>query len=101
VLHAGPWALSAEEWSAEEWSAEDRAALAAEEEIRGRESRRLVGVLAGRSGVPRDEIAVSLVDLPIAVVRRHLPSPAPDSASDLVRRLASRILLPTGDPVRG
>ncbi|HET6166667.1 MAG TPA: TetR/AcrR family transcriptional regulator [Marmoricola sp.] len=89
VLNAGPQAFNPETWP--------RAAV---DELEVQQARRdaamatLINEVATAADVPRDEAAFAMFGLPLAIVGQHLrvPEPVPASASDLVRRLASRLL---------
>jgi AcrR family transcriptional regulator len=87
VLHAGQHAFSPDTWPPEAF-----ARVRAEERQRDERLARIVSRLAARSGCREDEVAFALFDLPIAVVRRHLPGRVPSRADDLARRLCDRIL---------
>jgi AcrR family transcriptional regulator len=89
------------DFAAEGWSPEARGR---EKELRG-ELERALGNLARRLGLSgrdgRERLLVATVDLPYAVVRRHLraPTPIPDSAGRLVAETARALLgeaSPTG-----
>lgn len=88
VLHAGRQAFSPEQWATA-----DSEALAAYERERDRRLVRVVREIAAAADRPRDEVAFAMFDLPLAVVRRHLPGPVPPAATGLVRRLATAIIL--------
>lgn len=88
VLHAGKRAFSREQWAAA-----DVEALASYERSRDRRMGRVFRGIAVAAGRPRDEIGFAMVDLPLAVVRRHLPGAVPETATELVRRLAGAIIL--------
>lgn len=88
VLHAGHRAFSRDQWAAA-----DIEALASYERRRDRRLAKVVRGIAVAAGRPRDEIAFAMVDLPLAVVRRHLPGSVPEAATGLVRRLATAIIL--------
>jgi hypothetical protein len=91
------------DFGADSWPGEARAR---EKQLRG-ELERALGGLARRLGLSgreaRERLLVATVDLPYAVVRRHLraTSPIPDSAGRLVSD-AARVLLSEagarGDP---
>jgi AcrR family transcriptional regulator len=94
---------AAADFAADSWPAEARAR---EKQLRGELQRALVHLgrrlgLRGRDG--RERLLVATVDLPNAVVRRHLraPTPIPDSAGRLVS-VTARLLLSeagaTGSP---
>lgn len=76
------------------WPDGIRRAHAATVRVRDRELAALVDSLAADTGVAHDEIAFAMVGLPIAVVSGHLrvAEPVPAGATDLVRRLSSRVL---------
>ncbi|AEF42956.1 TetR family transcriptional regulator [Hoyosella subflava DQS3-9A1] len=90
VLHSGMRAFSPETWSADQIAANQ-----AEECARDREFATVVAAIAERSGHRRDEVAFAMLGLPLAIVGSHLQSgdSVPHRASDLVRRIASRLLL--------
>jgi hypothetical protein len=46
-------------------------------------------------------VAFAMLEMPIAVVRRSLPEPVPADAADLVRRLASLMILGEAPPAPG
>lgn len=94
VLYAGPQAFSPETWSAE-----SQAALAAHDEERDRNFAALLTKLAA-GGVPRDEIALVMFDLPYAVMGRYLGrgKPPPAKARDLVARVAAKVVAPPDRP---
>jgi AcrR family transcriptional regulator len=85
---------SAADFAADSWPGEARAR---EKQLRG-ELERAVGHLASRLGLgesdERERLLVATIDLPYAVVRRHLraTTPIPDSAGRLVSATA-RLLL--------
>jgi AcrR family transcriptional regulator len=88
VLHAGQQAFSPSQWATA-----DVDALASYERGRERRLGALVRGVAAAADQPRDEVAFAMFDMPLAVVRRYLPGPVPTAATNLVRRLASAILL--------
>lgn len=91
VLNAGRSAFSPEQWSAE--AAE---ALRTSERARDRAIGARLREAARTAGRPADEVLFAAVELPVSVVRRHLPGEVPADAVDLTRRLASRIVLGAG-----
>lgn len=93
VLHAGKTAFSPEQWSAA-----DTAATEAYEASRDRAVVARVKQVAKAAGRRPDEVAFAMLEMPIAVVRRSLPGPVPADASDLVRRLASLMILGEAAP---
>jgi AcrR family transcriptional regulator len=86
------------DFAADSWPAEARAR---EVELRG-ELERALGRLARRLGLrgrdERERLLVATVDLPYAVVRRHLraPTPIPESAGRLVSAAARALLSEAG-----
>ncbi|MBM7368520.1 TetR/AcrR family transcriptional regulator [Gordonia hydrophobica] len=84
VLQAGPRTFGPDEWPAQEADVH-----AGHAQLRG-----FVATLAEQSLATPDEIAFALIELPLAVVRRHLQAGrAPtDRDVELVRRLATVIL---------
>jgi AcrR family transcriptional regulator len=96
VLHAGKSAFSPEQWSAA-----DTAATEAYEEGRDRAVAARVKQVAKTAGRRPDEVAFAMLEMPIAVVRRSLPEPVPADAADLVRRLASLMILGEAPPAPG
>jgi AcrR family transcriptional regulator len=89
LLNAGRRGLHPETWSAE-----------AQRELADRSGRRdrfltaYVDAVAEATGRAPDEVSFAVFDLPLAVIKRHLDAghPVPDSATDLVARLVSRLL---------
>lgn len=90
VLYAGPQAFSPDTWSAE-----SQAALAAHDAGRDQTLAALVKKLAA-GGVPPDEIALVMFDLPYAVMGRYLGrgEAPPARARDLVARVAAKVVAP-------
>lgn len=91
VLNAGRSAFSPEQWSAEATEA-----LRTSERARDRAIGARLREAARTAGRPADEVLFAAVELPVSVVRRHLPGEVPADAVDLTRRLASRIVLGAG-----
>lgn len=92
ALNAGRGAFSPEQWSAEATDA-----LRTSERARDRAIGARLSAAARAARRPVDEVVFAAVDLPVSVVRRHLPGEVPPEAVDLTRRLASRIVLDAGD----
>lgn len=90
VLHAGRQTLRPEAWPAE-LEAEHADQVA----VRDRYLAEAIRAIAAQADRPRDEVAFAMLDLPLGVVRRHLNAgeAVPESASDRVRRIATRIVL--------
>lgn len=88
VLNAGRSAFSPEQWSVE--AAE---ALCTSERARDRAIGPRLRAAARTAGRPADEVLYAAVELPVSVVRGHLPGEVPAEAVGLTRRLASRIVL--------
>lgn len=53
-----------------------------------------VRTVAARTNRPDDEVAFAMFELPLGAVRSHINArhPVPSTASDRVRRIASRLL---------
>lgn len=92
VLQAGVQAFGPDEWRQSAKTELDEAMRA-----QRRGLAKIVKTLADQTGVPRDQVAFCLIDLPLAVVRRHLVAaePPPPAASRLARALSTAILLQT------
>lgn len=89
VLHAGATAFAPEGWSAADrhnWDSDNTALRT----LLARTARSV----ARQAEIRADEAAFAMFDLPLATVRPHLAAGRgiPESASDLVGRLAARIL---------
>lgn len=91
VLNAGRSAFSPESWTADATSVLETVENARDRAVRGR-----LEQVAQAGGRPVDEVIFAVVEMPLVVVRRHLPGAIPESAVDLSRRLASRIVLGCG-----
>jgi hypothetical protein len=85
------------------WPDTARAELAAGDDALRRAMKAIVRQLAVQTEVPSDQIAFVMLDLPLAVVRRHLQAgePPPKQATELVRGLAGRVLSAQSGPVAG
>ena len=94
VLQAGVHAFEPNEWAQ---SAKTELEEATKAQRKG--LAKIVKTLADQTGIPRDQIAFTLIDLPLAVVRRHLVAaePPPPAASRLARALSTSVLLQTAD----
>lgn len=90
VLQAGP-----REFSPETWSQAARAELAGNDVAREKHMGRVIAAVAAETGRQPDEVAFALVELPLAVMRKHLAraEPPPEEAADLVSRIARLILI--------
>ncbi|HLS79724.1 MAG TPA: TetR/AcrR family transcriptional regulator [Nocardia sp.] len=91
VLHAGVRAFEPDSWSEQA-----RADLAAIETTQQRIVASIVDRLAETTGLPADQLAFAVIDLPLAAVRRHLLAgqAPPASTGTLVRHLTERLLRP-------
>jgi len=96
VLHAGKTAFSPEQWSVVDVADTEAYETARDLVIAAR-----VKQVAKAAGRRPDEVAFAMLEMPIAVVRRSLPGPVPADASDLVRRLASLMILGEAAPATG
>jgi AcrR family transcriptional regulator len=87
VLNAGVKAFSPETWSSE-----DLNRLEQESAERDSSLATLIGEISVRTGLDPDEAAFVLVEMPLAVARRHLSSgqPPPRGATDLAGKIARR-----------
>lgn len=89
VLHAGKRALDPDAWPPDV-----RDEVAAKEAELNRRIRRLTGRLVEVTGLTGDEVLLAVVDVPYAVVRRHLASgePPPPRATALAVNGAQKLL---------
>lgn len=89
ILNAGPRSFEPQAWPKETQDAH-RAAR----RDRDQDMDRLIKTVAETAGVPRDEATFAMFGLPIAVIGGHIRvgEPVPSGASDLVGRLAGRLL---------
>ncbi|MPY77444.1 MAG: hypothetical protein GEV04_02910 [Actinophytocola sp.] len=89
VIHAG-----VRTFEPDNWPDEARSRLATLDAELERFTGELIAALTDATGLPRDEIAFVLFDLPLAATRRHLLSQEPPDpgTTELVRSLATRLL---------
>ena len=81
-------------FSPDEWTASARAELAALDSATAEFVTRVIADVAARTGLPRDEVAFVMLDLPLAAVRRYLlaGNPPPRRTGELVRSLTQALL---------
>lgn len=95
VLHAGKRELGYPDWPADRVQATDDADKALSEAVR-----ELVRGLARTHGSQREQVLLAVIDLPYAVVRRHLAAEkrVPPRAEELVARSARAVLTVAASP---
>lgn len=93
VLQAGVRAFSPDEWPEAARSALNDLDSATQHQIA-----RALQVVAKQTGLPRDQVAFAMLDLPLAAIRRYLLAgkPPPRRVTELVRSLTRTVLETAG-----